>query len=71
MLHQLVKRQLKKFGLDETGPPDVERWGLFLERISQAYSEADRDRYLLERSLAVSSQEMQDRLGWRRSVCAG
>lgn len=60
MPHSLVKRQLKKLGLDDTVIPSLERWQQFLERISQAYAEADRDRYLLERSLAVSSQEMQE-----------
>ncbi len=60
MPHSLVKRQLKKLGLDDTAAPGLAAWQQFLERVSQAYAEADRDRYLLERSLAVSSQEMQE-----------
>jgi PAS domain S-box-containing protein len=60
MHHQLVKRQLKKLGLDDTVPPHLQAWRQFLERVSQAYTEADRDRYLLERSLLTSSQEMQE-----------
>jgi PAS domain S-box-containing protein len=60
MLHRLVERQLKKLGLDEATPPTAEGWQQFLERVSQSYIEADRERYLLERSLTVSSREMQE-----------
>jgi signal transduction histidine kinase len=60
MDHSLVKRQLKKLGLDNTVAPTLAIWQQFLERVSQAYAEADRERYLLERSLAISSQEMQE-----------
>jgi two-component system cell cycle sensor histidine kinase PleC len=60
MLHPLVKRQLKKLGLDEVTLPKLEAWQQFLERVSQSYAEADRDRYLLERSLTISSREMQE-----------
>jgi signal transduction histidine kinase len=60
MLHRLVERQLKKLGLARASPPQIELWQQFLERISQSYIEADRDRYLLERSLTISSGEMQE-----------
>jgi signal transduction histidine kinase len=60
MDHSLVRRQLKKLGLDDTAAPSVAAWQQFLERVSQAYAEADRERYLLERSLTISSQEMQE-----------
>jgi signal transduction histidine kinase len=60
MQHRLVERQLKKLGLDPESPPDLETWQQFLERVSQSYIEADRDRYLLERSLTISSSEMQE-----------
>ncbi|HXV97064.1 MAG TPA: ATP-binding protein [Anaerolineae bacterium] len=60
MLHRLVERQLKKLGLDEATLPEIEVWQQFLERVSQSYTEADRDRYLLERSLTISSSEMQE-----------
>jgi signal transduction histidine kinase len=60
MLHRLVERQLKKLGLDRSSLPQIELWQQFLERISQSYTEADRDRYLLERSLTISSGEMQE-----------
>ena len=60
MLHRLVERQLKKLGLDRAPPLQIELWQQFLERVSQSYIEADRDRYLLERSLTISSGEMQE-----------
>lgn len=60
MLHRLVQRQLKKLGLDKMTAPPLEGWQQFLERVSQSYTEADRDRYLLERSLTISSSEMQE-----------
>ncbi len=58
--HRLLQRQLKKLNLDENTPPDPEIWQDVLARIERTYKEADQDRYLLERSLAISSQEMQD-----------
>ena len=60
--HRVLARQLKKLGLDPAQPPpDAADWQHFLERISRAYKQADQDRYLLERSLTISSQEMQQR----------
>lgn len=60
MLHRLVKRQLKNLKLDPETSPSLEVWQQFLERVSQTYLEAERDKYLLERSLTISSREMQD-----------
>lgn len=60
MLHRLVKRQLKKLDLDQATLPTIEIWQQFLERVSQTYTESERDKYLLERSLTISSQEMRD-----------
>ncbi len=58
--HRVLARQLKKLGLDPAQPPpSAADWQHFLERISRAYEQADQDRYLLERSLTISSQEMQ------------
>jgi signal transduction histidine kinase len=48
-------------GLDEDRPPDDQSaWQVLLDRVSRAYTEADQDRYTLERSLSISSREMQD-----------
>jgi PAS domain S-box-containing protein len=60
VFHRLVKRQLKNLKLDPEVSPSLEAWQRFLERVSQTYVEAERDKYLLERSLTISSREMQD-----------
>jgi PAS domain S-box-containing protein len=61
MDHPLLVRQLRRLGLDPGRPPrDVAEWRTFLERVGKAYREADEDRYLLERSLRMSSDEMQE-----------
>ncbi len=60
MTHRLLARQLGKYDLDPDSPPDPETWRQFLTRVDKVYTETDQDRYLLERSLAISSQEMQE-----------
>lgn len=60
MYHPLLERQLKKAGVAKTQLDSSESWGKLLERISRAYTDADHERYLLERSLTISSQEMQE-----------
>ena len=58
-MHKLLLRQLKRLGLDETTCPDPQKWRQLLEHVDKAYAQIDQDRYLLERSLAISSQEMR------------
>ena len=59
-MHPLLKRQLKRLvSTDATMPPSPEDWTKLLERISNTYTESDQGRELLERSLALSSKEMQ------------
>ena len=59
-MHPLLKRQIKRIGsTDFTVPPSSEKWNQLLDRLSNAYTEADQGRELLERSLALSSKEMQ------------
>jgi len=63
-MHSLLTRQLKKAGLSEIVPqPESEMWQALLGRVSQSYTEADQERYLLERSLNISSREMQELSG--------
>jgi adenylate cyclase len=60
-IHRLLKRQLKKIlGRDDLTPPSLDQWQQFLERVSHTYTEADQERYTLERSLSLSSEEMQE-----------
>ncbi|MDJ0832294.1 MAG: EAL domain-containing protein [Gammaproteobacteria bacterium] len=59
-MHNLLKRQLKKAGLDLDTFPSSENWQQFLESIDRSYQQSDQDRYVLERSLSLSSTEMQE-----------
>lgn len=55
----MLQNQLARLGLGEATPPNEEIWAEFLQRVNLSYTEADQDRYLLERSLTISSEEMQ------------
>ncbi len=57
----ILDRQLKRAGLTaQSLPADLEAWSGFLRSIGQTYEQADQDRYLLERSLSLSSAEMSE-----------
>ena len=59
-MHPLLARQLKRQAMEATRlPMSQEAWVGFLNRVSRAYEEADQGRELLERSVAISSREMQ------------
>jgi len=59
-MHRLLKRQLKKVGITPATPPNPEQWRTFLARIQQTYRQTDQERYTLERSLHISSEEMAE-----------
>lgn len=59
-LHASLKRQLRRLGLSEETPPqDQQQWHALLQRLHTSFSDTDEERYMLERSLKVSSDEMQ------------
>jgi PAS domain S-box-containing protein len=58
-VHPLLARQLRRLGLSAEAPPDPATWRELVTRIDKAYADHDRDRYTLERSLDLSSQEMR------------
>lgn len=59
--HILLLRQLKRLGIGNNGqPPNAEQWSQFLDRVNRAYTEADQERYVIERSQEISSGEMRD-----------
>ncbi len=58
--HSLLLRQLNKLGLGQDAMPDLASWQTFLNKIDETYKEEDQSRYLLERSLALSSEEMRE-----------
>lgn len=55
--HKILMRQLKNLGLDDA-PPILQDWEKVKEIVSKTYTEADQERYLLERSMEISSEEM-------------
>jgi diguanylate cyclase (GGDEF)-like protein/PAS domain S-box-containing protein len=57
--HPILARQLHKLGLDAQRLPDSESWLKLLFFIEQTYQEAKKDSYALERTLSISSKEMQ------------
>jgi len=57
-LHRLLLRQLRRLGLDAATLPSADAWSALLERVSRAYNEGEQDRYLMERSQELASQEM-------------
>jgi PAS domain S-box-containing protein len=56
-VHVLLARQLKRLGLS-AAPPSAPDWETFLGHVSRVYESADQDRYTLERSLEISSEEL-------------
>lgn len=59
-LHRQVERQLRKLGLRIDRPPTIDEWQRFLSRVSAAYADTDQQRYLVERSMRISSEEMSE-----------
>ena len=59
MTHKALLRQLSRLGLNNKSRPDAESWQKFIDTVDKSYKAHDEDRYLLERSLEVSSTEMQ------------
>src|SRR5690606_29065797 len=59
-MHKILGRQLRRLQLDPNSPPNPDDWEKFLDHVESTYRQADQDRYLLERSLAISSKETQE-----------
>lgn len=59
-LHNLLLRQLRRLGVETDGAPAAPAWQGFLGKVSQSYGDADQERYLSQRSLEISSAEMQE-----------
>jgi signal transduction histidine kinase len=68
-MNSVLLRQLKRMGLSLDKPPKSSKdWAQLLDRISAYYEDSDRNRYLLERSLAISGQEMAEAMSRRQEV---
>ena len=57
--HPLLSRLLRKVEATAGEAPSAETWRELLRLVSRTYHEADQDRYTLERSIDISSREMQ------------
>ena len=57
--HPLLARLLRRVGADREAPPSAETWRSLLALVSRTYHDADQDRYTLERSIEISSRELQ------------
>ena len=58
-MHRLLARQLKKLELDDRSTPELDAWRNLLQLVDSSYQSSEQDRYILERSLTLSSEEMQ------------
>ncbi|MDO9018952.1 MAG: ATP-binding protein [Deltaproteobacteria bacterium] len=59
-MHPLLARQLRRLGLGLDAPPaDPSAWLSLIERVSESYGDFDRERYMMERSLSISSAELR------------
>ncbi len=58
-MHPLLERQLRKQRLTPESPPEGSAWREILALVDQAYESSDEDRYIVERSMVVSSAEMR------------
>lgn len=60
-MHKLLERQLKRLDLNDAQcPASQEKWAELLQRINNTYHEVDKERYLLQRSMEISSSELLD-----------
>ncbi|QEY51221.1 sensor histidine kinase [Legionella longbeachae] len=60
-IHKLLQRQLARSKIDPNQKPEsTEQWITFLNHINNAYIEIDQERYMHERSIAISSREMMN-----------
>lgn len=59
-IHHLLQRQLKRLGITAEQVPELSQWKSFLEKVHRTYTDADQERYLIERSMEVSSRETNE-----------
>ncbi len=71
-IHKLLQRQLRRSKLDPNQKPEnTEQWIIFLNHINNTYVEIDQERYMHERSIAISSREMMnlnEKLEWAQHI---
>lgn len=60
MIHPVLLRQFRRLGATPDEPPDPATWARLVDLLSTTYTGHDQAHYLLERSLALSSNEMSE-----------
>ena len=58
-IHASLARQLRRLGLTPQDPPAASQWPVLLKVVSDSYADSDADRYTLERTIDISSEEMR------------
>lgn len=58
--HPLLARQLKRVGIDSEQEEISDKYLKLLAYINNAYKEAEQNRYVIERAMEISSQEMRE-----------
>ncbi len=58
-IHVSLSRQLRRLALSTDVPPTRTQWSVLLKVVSDSYADSDADRYTLERSIEISSEEMR------------
>ena len=58
-MHKFLQRQMRRAGIQPDSAPTLAQLQSLLEAVSRAYADHDKDQYLLERSLAISSDELR------------
>jgi diguanylate cyclase (GGDEF)-like protein len=58
-LNRILARQLRRLDITAEDSPSPAAWRKLLDTVSTTYNEADDERYTLERSIEVSSDEMR------------
>jgi PAS domain S-box-containing protein len=58
VLHRNLLRQLSRLGLERQVPPGSAQWARLLQELNRAHHDVDRERHLLETSIAASSAAM-------------
>ncbi|MEM6558694.1 MAG: response regulator [Myxococcota bacterium] len=60
-VHRLLKRQLRKSGLgSDPALQNNEAVRMFVKLVNRVYADNDQDRYLMERAMTLSSQELRE-----------
>lgn len=58
-MHRTLLRQLRKHGLGPEHAPSADAWAAFVREVARSYDGHDEHRYLLQRAMEISAEEMR------------